>query len=243
MNNLLKYVNRRLYNRTQQTPPRIETEEEYYTRLFTESADWKTPNPNYEEELRWRIIKNYIFFIKGHFSALAPSRTFRPKILDIGCGRGWLTNLLAAFGDVQGIEPIGPVVKYANDLFPNLDISQGNIETVLVTSKKFDVVVCSEVIEHVVDTQKLDFLNKIHAVLNNNGFLIVTTPRKEVQELWMRYNQPGQPVEEWLDEATLHDLLIKCKFKKEFLSRFAIPPKPDAPEIEIYQLWLVQKTI
>jgi 2-polyprenyl-3-methyl-5-hydroxy-6-metoxy-1,4-benzoquinol methylase len=243
MNKLLKYLRGNQEDRNKSSEGVFTTQEQYYTHLFTESPDWKTPEPNYEEELRWQIIKNYVFFIKGYFAGSTKYDIVRPRILDIGCGRGWLTNLLSQFGDIKGIEPIGPVVKYANLLFPDIDITEGDIDSVLKKNEKFDIIVCSEVIEHIPDEEKADFLKKLNRVLHDDGFLIITTPRKDVQELWLRYSQPGQPIEEWLDEATLEVLLSQCKFKKHLLSRFAIPPKPDAPEIEIYQLWLSQKTM
>lgn len=224
----------------QKQPAHSQTEEEYYTELFTKHPVWNSPTANTEEVLRWEIIKNFIFYITGYNANHAGEH--KPlTILDLGCGRGWLSNLLTPYGKVTGIEPIEPVVKYANQIFPDIDIRHGNSQTLLNAKETFDIVVCSEVIEHVVDEEKAGFLNGLNALLNSNGFLILTTPRKEAQQEWLKYSTPGQPVEDWLDEKTLGGLLAESDFTKHYLSRFSIPPNPAAPDIEIYQLWLAQK--
>ncbi|MDN5288994.1 MAG: hypothetical protein JWR38_5268 [Mucilaginibacter sp.] len=238
LNKLKGLVTAGAENETQ--PPRQQTEEEYYTELFTKHPVWNSQAPNTEEALRWQIIQNFLFYITGfHTSAAANSGPL--KILDLGCGRGWLSKLLTPYGTVTGIEPIKPVVEYAQQLFPDTNIRHGNAQTLLKSKEMFDIIVCSEVIEHVVDDEKPDFLKNLNLLLHNNGFLILTTPRKEAQEEWLKYAIPGQPVEAWLDERTLEGMLRQSSFTQHYLSRFSIPPNPSAPEIEIYQLWLVQK--
>ncbi|WP_183563789.1 class I SAM-dependent methyltransferase [Mucilaginibacter sp. SP1R1] len=216
------------------------TEEEYYTRLFTQSADWNKPTPNYEEQLRWVIIENFMYYIKG-YNTHANNKT-KAKLLDLGCGRGWLSNLLSDYGDVTGIEPIKPVIQYAQTLFQDLNLICGTTKDLLADGKIacYDIIVCSEVIEHIPDDKKSEFLNEIKTLLKKNGFLIVTTPRKDAEEEWRKYSTPGQPVEDWLSEASLEALFKQASFGTHSMQRFSIPPAENAPEVEIYQLWLVQ---
>lgn len=238
MNKIINYLTGRSQNIVNQNPV-VENEESFYTELFTKSAYWSNPNPNTEEKLRWQVIKSFVFYILGYHAHA--NKNVQLKILDLGCGRGWLSNLLSTYGNVIGVEPIKPVVEYANKIFPALDIRHGTSELLLKSGEKFDLIVCSEVIEHVIDAEKLTFLNNLNLLLNPDGFLILTTPRKDVQNEWLKYSKPGQPIEDWLDEKTVGELVNDAGFIKHYLDRFAIPPVPDAPEIEIYQLWLVQK--
>ena len=64
----------------------------------------------------------------------------------------------------------------------------------------FDVVLCSEVIEHVPHPQKPEFVNQLARLLTPDGYLILTTPRGDVWEEWRRIAPPNQPVEDWVTE-------------------------------------------
>jgi 2-polyprenyl-3-methyl-5-hydroxy-6-metoxy-1,4-benzoquinol methylase len=211
----------------------------YYKKLFVENNNWNTINPNDEEILRWKIIKDFVESInlKDDFN--------NNFILDLGCGRGWLTNLLSNYGKIIGVEPIKPVVDYAKKIFPEITFICGTSKDLLKNknSKKFNLIVVSEVIEHIPDKNKDEFIKDLTRLIENNGFLIITTPRKEAQKEWSFYCDPNQPVEDWISEAELEKLVLKKDFIKLRLERFSISPIKDAPEIEIYQLWLFQKKI
>lgn len=214
-----------------------QTEEDYYKNLFIENELWNKPDPNNEERLRWEIIEKFLLFVKA--------KSFEDEenhlsILDLGCGRGWLTNLLSGYGTVKGIEPVQPVVQHANKIFPSLDITQGTSKNLLESgyNKKFDLIVSSEVIEHVPDNMKEEFVTDIKKLLKENGFAIITTPRKDAQTEWQKYLNPEQPIEDWMSEGELESLFAKVGFEKQLLERYSISPQQGAPMIEIYQLWL-----
>jgi len=209
-------------------------ESKYYTALFTKNTYWNTQEPNGEEQMRWTIIKGFIDSIADNTDL---------NILDLGCGRGWLSNLLTRYGNVTSIEPVRNVVNYGNKLFPGLNIKCGTSKDLLKNGYVgiFDMVVSSEVIEHIPDNQKADFLNDIHRLLKPDGYAIITTPRKDVEAEWNKYTGANQPVEDWLTENQLKKYFIDCSFYPMEIKRFGIPPIESAPLIEIYQLWLVQK--
>ncbi|XP_014242453.1 ubiquinone biosynthesis O-methyltransferase, mitochondrial isoform X2 [Cimex lectularius] len=103
------------------------------------------------------------------------------KILDVGCGGGILTLPLARLGgDVVGLDASQELIdcakKYSkfNLQTDTLDYVCSNIEDFSETNKEvFDVVVISEVIEHV--TNKDLFLKAIHKILKPGGSLFTTT--------------------------------------------------------------------
>ena len=215
-------------------------EPDYYEQLFVHNTYWNTPQPNDEEILRFKIIHHFIAHLKSDFSLKKKDHL---KILDLGSGRGWLSSLLSNYGTVLGVEPVSKVVDHAKKMFPNLNFICGTSTDLLKIAHhdKYDLVVSSEVIEHIVDEAKPGFMNDIKRLLNDHGFLIITTPRKEAEIEWNTYTLPGQPVEDWITEMELEKLAIANSFRVIKRERLAIPPAIGAPSIEIYQLWLFQK--
>lgn len=128
-------------------------------------------------------------------------------------------------------------------MFPGLDLRIGTAQRLIDEgySAHFDIIVCSEVIEHIADDQKIAFLNELKKLLKEDGFLILTTPRKDAEIEWKRYGDPEQPIENWLFEEALAKLFSEVGFKIHLLKKLSMSPVKRAPEIEIYQLWLVQK--
>jgi len=214
---------------------RNQKESRYYKKLFIENDNWNGKNPNHEETSRWNIIKNFIEAIKLNDTD--------SEILDLGCGRGWLANLLMNFGNVTAIEPVKAVAKYGKSLFPELNIAQGTSKKLIKAGKinYFDLIISSEVIEHIPDSKKNDFIKSIYFILKPGGHLIITSPRKDAQQDWLKYSNPDQSVENWLYEKDLEALFNKVGFKTLLLNRNSAKPFNASKEIEIYQLWLFKK--
>jgi len=101
---------------------------------------------------RNRVIRNYL------------SRLHRVRVLDVGCGMQPFRSYLDASCDYVGI-----------------DVYKAHKDTVLIEPNvpwpdigKFDVVICTEVLEHVDD---LKFIHRqINNVIEGNGRLLVTVP-------------------------------------------------------------------
>jgi len=91
------------------------------------------------------------------------------KILDIGCGLGWILSSLGNGWDKHGIEISKFASKHASQ-FGN--IYNGSIDE--YSGKEFDVIVMNHVIEHLSDP--LGALNKIKSFLKPNGIFIIGTP-------------------------------------------------------------------
>lgn len=139
----------------------------------------------------------------------------QPRILDLGCGFGWLSQWLTRFGTVVGVEPsTGGAERALRDFGEDSRVTfvQGTAKTLLEAGWAgiFDLVVSSEVIEHVEDQQQ--FVVHICRLLKPGGHVILSTPRKEVWSAFCQSCTGLQPVEEWLSERQLCNLLTDNGF-------------------------------
>lgn len=97
------------------------------------------------------------------------------RVLDIGCGDGLLLSRLRQVGiSGQGVELSPKAISLCNQrgilaVHANIDCDDLPFE-----NGSFDLVVCSEVIEHLFDPDHL--LMEINRVLALSGHLILTTP-------------------------------------------------------------------
>jgi len=223
----------------------LQKQNEFYNNLFTRSDGWSAAQPNEDEAARWGQIEPMV-------RELAQASPTPLRILDLGCGRGWLTNLLSAYGQIEGVEPVAMVVEHARTLSPDLQFTAGYADAILDRESfaPYDLVVSSEVIEHVTD--KPVFVAALKRLLTPGGHLILTTPRGEALLEWTRlFGDPSQPVEDWMTEAQLSEVCLENGFGKSTLNRvwFDIAKREfqDATCLEtcdnpiaIYQVWKFQ---
>jgi len=112
---------------------------------------------NYQKHTSKNPLKR--FFINNFFKTLV-SQVKNLKIgsvLDVGCGEGFTLNKLKEnkIGKVhEGIDYSKEAISLGKKAYPNLHISQGNIYGLKHEDNSFDLVICSEVLEHLEDPQK-----------------------------------------------------------------------------------------
>jgi len=102
--------------------------------------------------------------------ALAPTR-----VLDVGCGEG---VLLDAFGDgvqVIGVDVSGDSLRACHRDHPTREVIQANgTQGLPFDSRTFDLVLCTEVLEHVPEPARL--ISELWRVCAPNGRAILTVP-------------------------------------------------------------------
>jgi 2-polyprenyl-3-methyl-5-hydroxy-6-metoxy-1,4-benzoquinol methylase len=98
-------------------------------------------------------------------------------VLDVGCGNGIISRSLGRKGfKVLGIDVSEKAIEKAKQLndLSNVNFQVMSAEQLAVSSEKYHAVVCSEVLEHLHEPQKL--LQVLYQSLKNEGVLIVTVP-------------------------------------------------------------------
>lgn len=101
--------------------------------------------------------------------------------LDVGCGVGWLTRQYAKLtqGQVIGIdfskESInGARSKAIEEGLNNLKFEVMDAEELRFENNTFDCIICSEVLEHLLNPQKA--LDEMNRVVKPTGQIVITTP-------------------------------------------------------------------
>lgn len=127
------------------------------------------------------------------------------RILEVGCGAGWLVPSLLAFGDVTATDLSDEVLSRAAARVPEARFVAGDFMSVDLGSAAFDVVVSLEVLSHVTD--QIAFLRRIAALMRPGGLLILATQNRPILELNnIPPPSPGQ-LRRWVDRAELRALL------------------------------------
>ncbi len=101
----------------------------------------------------------------------------KPRVLDLGCGNGSFSYLIAQQGyEVVGVEESESGCKFARLNFPNCHFIHASIYDLPCADleNSFDIVISSEVIEHLLYPREL--VRAARKCLNPNGRLIITTP-------------------------------------------------------------------
>lgn len=142
--------------------------------------------------------------------AVLSLRLNRPAILDLGCGSGWLSNVLGHVGPTTGVDLSGAAVETASENYPHARFLQADLTRWSGGAEQYDLVVSQEVIEHMED--QAAYLRLAHRMLGDGGFLILTTPNARTFNAMpddQRSAWAGQPIENWLSPAQLRALLAQ----------------------------------
>lgn len=94
-------------------------------------------------------------------------------LLDLGCGEGELTRQIASLGHFQ----VTAIDRRVDPGIPGVRFHECDVEAGWNLTESFDVVVCTELIEHL--RNPWTFLERVAAALRPGGSLILSTPNIE----------------------------------------------------------------
>ena len=148
-------------------------------------------------------------------------KSYPRNLLDIGCGKGIIEYLLPENIFCLGCDVVEEAIESArllNQHKKNRQFLVCDIEKALPSYEKFDVIVISEVLEHLSDDEKA--LKKMRNLLEDEGILIITVPNSEriVNQLSGLLGKPICQEKSHLREYTVPEitaLLNRCRFKTQ----------------------------
>jgi len=95
--------------------------------------------------------------------------------LDVGCNLGFSVEAASRLGfDASGIDVDNTAIGKARASFPNATFHCEKVEAFAQKSEKFNLVFCTEVIEHLGNFK--DFVVAISSLVDKGGVLYLTTP-------------------------------------------------------------------
>lgn len=127
----------------------------------------------YEQANHWGRLENDVSFLKKVklIKALIPDDV--ETILDAGCGDGALTNLLVdSKYRILGLDRSQEALNHVNT-----DKIKGSINKIPFSDDAFDLVVCSQVLEHLPEEIYRESINELMRV--SKKYLIIGVPYRE----------------------------------------------------------------
>jgi SAM-dependent methyltransferase len=139
------------------------------------------------------------------------------KILEIGCGLGYLTYSLNKEGlNCLGLDISSEAVKEAKTNFGDHYIAGDVHEFAITNENKFDVIIFTELIEHITDV--FSFISSLKSLLNFDGKIILTTPNKSFFPLETVWATDLPPVHYWwFSEDSIKYIAKKLSLKTSFI--------------------------
>lgn len=138
-------------------------------------------------------------------ASLAQLNVRGARILEIGCGTGWLSSKLTEFGAVTAVDLAEEVLRTAKAQMPEIDFRSGDVLKLELPMHSFDVVVTLETLSHVRDQEK--FIHRIAQLLKPGGHVVLTTQNKFVFDRRSDVIQNPTYIRKWVTMKTLKRLL------------------------------------
>jgi 2-polyprenyl-3-methyl-5-hydroxy-6-metoxy-1,4-benzoquinol methylase len=164
-----------------------------------------------DDPLHWLSLKEPAYlYVQPHL------KQEKLKILEVGCGDGYLTYAMNQAGHVAtGIDISEEAISVAKRSFG--DFYQAKDLKDFVKLYDFDLIVCTEIIEHLADP--VLFVAQCKALLKKGGQILLTTPNKDYRSPNTIWQTEAPPVHRfWLGHKSFEAIAKKNGMTCEFLS-------------------------
>jgi SAM-dependent methyltransferase len=113
------------------------------------------------------------------------------RILDAGCGTGWLGNSIASFGRVTGIDLSQNAIEEGRRCHPALDLIHGDFLTAKLPGP-FDFILCADALSNMYDQPAC--IRRLAELLRPGGRLVLMSPNRNVwrHRVQLKPLGPGQ---------------------------------------------------
>jgi 2-polyprenyl-6-hydroxyphenyl methylase/3-demethylubiquinone-9 3-methyltransferase len=167
------------------------------------SDEWESRINKWETNKRLRIV----------FGELLNSGDINGKrFLEVGCGLGFFSQKAAELGaKVTGVDVGARLVKKNRKKIPKGRFLVASASDLPFSDNSFDVVLCTEVIEHVEDQGRA--VKELVRVLKKGGVLVVTTPNRIFKPIFDLLSflqiRPYHGNENWIFPWDFKEMLLK----------------------------------
>jgi 2-polyprenyl-3-methyl-5-hydroxy-6-metoxy-1,4-benzoquinol methylase len=99
------------------------------------------------------------------------------RVMEVGVGAGYLLRLLSdkiGDGSLHGSDYYEELTRIARGLAPKANIFQASMRDLESSSERYDVVICTETLEHILDTETP--IPTLLGLLATGGALVLTVP-------------------------------------------------------------------
>lgn len=126
------------------------------------------------------------------------------KILDAGCGSGWMSVRMLPYGEVTGIDLADEALSRSRQRWPDVNFIAGDFLQAALPENSYDVITSLEVLSHVPDQS--EYIAKVARLLKPGGFLLMATQNRPVLER-CRLPPPNGWIRRWVDRDELAALI------------------------------------
>ncbi len=151
------------------------------------------------------------------------------KILEIGCGVGTLTYLLAKECDGKNVRIL------ANDISPkSVDIARKRLKkfdfvefidgpiTEIDINAQFDMIIMADVLEHIPFSDHKRLFKKLRNALKDEGLIVINIPNPHFVDYCKKNGIEGQLIENAIYTDILLDNIIPADLYIEYLENYSI---------------------
>lgn len=152
---------------------------------------------NRAQERQWDVVRGWV-------SGLGRRNL---RILDVGCGAGWLSGRLREFGEVTGIDFTANIMARARQKYPDVRFICDNFATVDLPDGSFDLIVHLEVLAHVPDQHA--FMEKCKRLLSPGGVMVMSIQNRLIYSRMDVAPPSPDQIRKWLSPGELKRLVSR----------------------------------
>ncbi len=168
---------------------------------------------DYERKHWWFITRNNLLMQIIEKNIITEDKKL--KILNVGAGTGFTSELLSKYGEVTSVEYENSCVEFVN-ANTSLHLTEGSILDLQFEDNTFDLVCAFDVVEHVEDDVKA--ASEMIRVAKKDGYVFISVPA--FQSLWSKHDEINHHYRRYKKEQILSLFLKSNKLQNIYHTYF-----------------------
>jgi len=159
--------------------------------------------------------------VRGILASLRP-RAPGGRLLDIGCGTGFIIDLAKdIFDDIHGIDITEPMLARIDTSSGNVTVHHGLVEAMPFADESFDVVTSYAFLHHVEDTRAI--LREVYRVLRPGGMMYIGLEPNSL--FWQSMKQLEESGATGLSDIVKREIDAVLHIDEKLESEFGLDPE------------------